>query len=138
MQYTAAAAISSSAGPGPRLISEPVWRLPLVGCARLSSGLPHWSTLVPTSTSLRIALLAPPMEPVPPLAYAGTERVVATLAEELTARGHHVTLFASGDSTAPGELVPVTPRSLWSTGYRGDVSAFVMLTIAKAWEQADR
>jgi glycosyltransferase involved in cell wall biosynthesis len=87
---------------------------------------------------LRIALLAPPMEPVPPPAYAGTERVVATLAEELTARGHEVTLFASGDSAVSCELVPVIPRSLWATGYRGDVSAWIMLTIARAWEQHER
>jgi glycosyltransferase involved in cell wall biosynthesis len=87
---------------------------------------------------LRIALLAPPMEPVPPPAYAGTERVVATLAEELTARGHEVTLFGSGDSAVSCELVPVVPKSLWATGYRGDVSAWIMLTIARAWEQHER
>jgi glycosyltransferase involved in cell wall biosynthesis len=81
---------------------------------------------------LRIALLAPPMEPVPPRKYAGTERVVATLASELTARGHDVTVFATGDSEVDGKLVPVVPRSLWADGYRGDVSGFVMLTIAAA------
>jgi glycosyltransferase involved in cell wall biosynthesis len=72
------------------------------------------------------------MEPVPPRKYAGTERIVATLASELTARGHEVTVFASGDSDVAGELVPVVPRSLWADGYRGDVSGFIMLTLAAA------
>ena len=30
------------------------------------------------------------------------------------------------------------PRSLWATGYRGDVSAWIMLTIATALEQHER
>ncbi len=91
-----------------------------------------------TETPLRIALLAPPMEPVPPPGYAGTERVVATLVEELAARGHQVTLFASGDSEVECELVPVLPRSLWASGYRGDVSAYVTMTVARAWQEHER
>ncbi|HET7677188.1 MAG TPA: glycosyltransferase family 4 protein [Candidatus Limnocylindrales bacterium] len=87
------------------------------------------------SEPLRIALLAPPMVPVPPPGYAGTERIVAILAEELHRRGHRVTLFASGDSEPPCELVPTVDRALWATGYRGDVSAHIDLTLAKAWER---
>ena len=34
---------------------------------------------------LRIAVVSPPMLPVPPATYAGTERVVAALVEELHA-----------------------------------------------------
>jgi glycosyltransferase involved in cell wall biosynthesis len=87
---------------------------------------------------LRIALLAPPMEPVPPPAYAGTERVVAALAEELSARGHHVTLFASGDSTAVADLIPTVPRALWADGFHGDVRPWIQRTIDIATErQAD-
>ena len=87
---------------------------------------------------LRIALLSPPMLPVPPLKYAGTERIVATLASELHARGHAVTLFAPGDSQVDCELVATTPRSLWSMGYRGDISSYLSVTMAKAWELRDR
>ena len=57
------------------------------------------------SPRLRIALIAPVWFPVPPPAYGGTERVVSTLAEELTGRGHHVTLFAVGGSLTAAELV---------------------------------
>jgi glycosyltransferase involved in cell wall biosynthesis len=66
---------------------------------------------------LRIALVAPPQEPVPPPGYGGTERVVGALVEELVARGHDVTLFASGDSTAAASrLVPTVPRALRPAG----------------------
>ena len=88
--------------------------------------------------SLRIALLAPPLKPVPPTAYAGTERVVAVLAEELRGRGHQVTVFAAADSRVPGELVPTVPRSLWSTGYREDPAAYFTITLARAWQQHAR
>lgn len=86
--------------------------------------------------SLRIALLAAPMEPVPPVAYGGTERIVAALAEELVHRGHQVTVFASGDSKVAASLVPVLPRALWRRGYRGDVSAFISMGVAECWRRA--
>jgi glycosyltransferase involved in cell wall biosynthesis len=61
---------------------------------------------------MRIAQVAPLTESVPPQLYGGTERVVAYLADELTARGHEVTLFASGDSHTAATLVPVWPQAL--------------------------
>lgn len=87
---------------------------------------------------LRIALVAPPMLPVPPPTYAGTERVVAALGDELHARGHKVTLFAAGDSSFAGELVASPPQSLWSTGYQGDVSSFINVTLARVWAEIGR
>jgi len=58
---------------------------------------------------LRIAQIAPLIERVPPKKYGGTERVVYHLTEGLVARGHQVTLFASGDSQTTARLVaPVT------------------------------
>ncbi len=87
---------------------------------------------------LRIAVLSPPMLPVPPEKYAGTERVVAALAEGLHRRGHHVTLFAPGDSRVECALVPTVPRSLWSLGYHDDPSAYINITLARAWAMADQ
>lgn len=78
------------------------------------------------------------MLPVPPLKYAGTERIVATLVSELHARGHAVTLFGPGDSQVDCELVVTTPRSLWSRGYRGDITSYLTVTLAKAWEMRKR
>ena len=61
---------------------------------------------------MKIAQIAPLCESVPPRLYGGTERVVSWLTEELVARGHEVTLFASGDSLTAANLVPVTPHAL--------------------------
>jgi glycosyltransferase involved in cell wall biosynthesis len=61
---------------------------------------------------MRIAQVAPLYESVPPRAYGGTERVVSYLTEELVARGHDVTLFASADSVTNARLVAGCPRAL--------------------------
>jgi len=61
---------------------------------------------------MRIAQIAPIVERVPPKKYGGTERVVHALTEELVARGHDVTLFASGDSQTSAKIVSVYPRAL--------------------------
>jgi len=61
---------------------------------------------------MRIALVAPLYESVPPRFYGGTERVVYNLCRGLTEAGIDVTLFASGDSRAPGRMVPVIPEAL--------------------------
>lgn len=63
---------------------------------------------------MKVALLAPIEERVPPKRYGGTEVVAYTLAEELTRLGHDVTLFASGDSKISGRLVPTVPKAIGS------------------------
>lgn len=85
---------------------------------------------------LKIGMLAPLVLPIPPQGYAGTERVVATLVEELNHRGHVVTLFAAGDSDVPCELVPVIERSLWSSGYVQSGRDYLDLVVAAAWRRA--
>lgn len=75
---------------------------------------------------------------MPPPSYAGTERVIAALGEELHRRGHAVTLFAPGDSSVPYELVPTVDRSLWATDYHGDVTSYCQFTIGVAWREAER
>jgi glycosyltransferase involved in cell wall biosynthesis len=61
---------------------------------------------------VKIAQIAPLVESVPPTLYGGTERVVSWLTEELVARGHEVTLFASGDSVTAARLEAIVPRAL--------------------------
>jgi glycosyltransferase involved in cell wall biosynthesis len=61
---------------------------------------------------------------------------VAALVDGLHRRGHQVTLFAPGDSVVDCDLVPTIPRSLWSTGYRGDLGAYLSVTLAKAWSRS--
>lgn len=48
------------------------------------------------SRPLHIGMVAPPWFEVPPRGYGGTEAVVAGLVDALVARGHEVTLVASG------------------------------------------
>src|SRR3954464_7306083 len=87
---------------------------------------------------LRIALVAPPVSAIPPKGYAGTERVVGVLAQGLHDRGHKVTVFASGDSELPCEVVPVVPASLWTKGHRGELRPFIDLSVARAWRECQR
>jgi glycosyltransferase involved in cell wall biosynthesis len=49
-------------------------------------------------------MLSPPWIPVPPQGYGGIEWIVSLLADELVARGHDVTLFATGDSKTAADL----------------------------------
>ena len=67
---------------------------------------------------MRIALVAPLAEAVPPKLYGGTERVVCWLAEALVRQGHKVTLFASAESETAAELVVCAPQSLRLAGIR--------------------
>ena len=86
---------------------------------------------------LRIAQVAPPLEPVPPRGSGGTERIVAALADELTRRGHEVTTFASGDSTVAGRRVATVERALRPAGIRGDSSPWFHATIRTVLDHAD-
>jgi glycosyltransferase involved in cell wall biosynthesis len=88
--------------------------------------------------TLRIAQVAPPQEPVPPPGYGGTERVVGALIDELVGRGHDVTLFASGDSTAAAtRLVPTVPRALRPAGQVPDPWAgYLVATVTTVLRRA--
>jgi glycosyltransferase involved in cell wall biosynthesis len=85
---------------------------------------------------LRIAQIAPPLEPVPPRGYGGTERIVDALVTELVARGHDVTTFASGDSVLPGRLVPTVDRALRPAGVKGDWAPWSYATVRQVLERA--
>lgn len=61
---------------------------------------------------LKIAMVAPIAERVPPKKYGGTERIVHALTEELVKRGHDVTLFATGDSVTSAKLESIYPLAL--------------------------
>ncbi|NTW76068.1 MAG: glycosyltransferase family 4 protein [Candidatus Moranbacteria bacterium] len=61
---------------------------------------------------MRIALLAPVEERVPPLKYGGTEVVVYNLAQHLTRMGHEVVLFATGDSWTEATLISIFPEPI--------------------------
>ncbi len=62
---------------------------------------------------MRIAVISTPFVPVPPPRYGGTELVIHNLVTELAARGHEMTLFATGDSRAPGEVRAHYEAAIW-------------------------
>ncbi len=72
---------------------------------------------------MRIAVVSPLFESVPPRRYGGTERVVHWLTEALVRRGHRVTLYASGDSRTDAGLVAGWPRALRGGGCEVDAAA---------------
>src|SRR4030042_2034550 len=62
---------------------------------------------------MRVAQIAPPWIPVPPVTYGGTELMVAGLIRGLTARGVEVWLFSAGDSTLNVPQYGHFLRSFW-------------------------
>jgi glycosyltransferase involved in cell wall biosynthesis len=62
---------------------------------------------------MRIALISTPYVAVPPPRYGGTELIVAELSDGLTAAGHQVTLFATGDSRSPARVRALYREAVW-------------------------
>jgi len=58
---------------------------------------------------MKIAQISSVYLSIPPKTHGGTERIVFELCRQLTRRGHHVELFASGDSKADCVLRSVLP-----------------------------
>jgi glycosyltransferase involved in cell wall biosynthesis len=85
---------------------------------------------------MRIAQIAPPWLTVPPARYGGTERVVSMLTEGLMARGHEVTLFASGGSSTGARLVsPLeVPPAAVDLGNVWDETTHVLAAYRRAGE----
>jgi len=61
---------------------------------------------------MRIAILASPYVPIPPVKYGGAEQVIYYLIKGLKEAGHEPILLASGDSTVDCEVIPIVPRAL--------------------------
>ncbi len=86
---------------------------------------------------MRIAQVAPLYESVPPKLYGGTERVVSYLTEELVRQGHHVSLYASGDSVTSARLRPGCKAALRLSGEPSSSAlAQHLLLIEKVAQQA--
>ncbi len=71
---------------------------------------------------MRIALISTPFIRVPPGGYGGTELFCSELAEALHARGHEVTLFATGDSRTSCEKRWLYARPEWPPSPYDEVS----------------
>ncbi len=85
---------------------------------------------------MRIALVGPVAQPIPPKRSGSVESVTALLADGLVDRGHRVTLFASGGSATRAELHATFPL-----GYHEDSDLWPwelceLLNLAAAVERA--
>jgi glycosyltransferase involved in cell wall biosynthesis len=87
---------------------------------------------------MRVALVSPLHESVPPRLYGGTERVVAYLADELVALGHDVTLYATGDSRTRARLRAMAPRGLRLDPACQDPGAHHVTMVARVADEAPR
>jgi len=86
---------------------------------------------------MKIALLAPFEEPIPPEKYGGTELVVANLAEGLVAAGHEVYAVATGDSKTSARLLSTFPRAIRKESIAADMntrSALKFMGVARTLE----
>lgn len=89
---------------------------------------------------MRIAQIASIAFSVPPKSHGGTEIAIDLLTRGLVARGHDVTLFASGDSKTTARLHAVVPRATQndptSTSYLE--RELEVRNAAEAYRMADR
>jgi glycosyltransferase involved in cell wall biosynthesis len=86
---------------------------------------------------MRIAMIAPIIERVPPVMYGGIERVVATLTDELVLRGHDVTLFASGDSKTRARLCHRVERAVRFDPSIVNLTANTIHHLAEAYRRSE-
>lgn len=99
---------------------------------------PGRPTPLADASSLRIALVGPVAQSIPPARSGSVETVTAMLADGLVARDHDVTLFATASSATKARLHAVFPQ-----GYHQDTSLWPwelceLFNLAAAVERADR
>ena len=85
---------------------------------------------------LRIAHVAPVATTIPPPKSGSVETMTSLLTEGLVARGHDVTLFATGDSTTSARLHAVYPHGYWHDNTMWPWELYEMLSVAAAVERA--
>jgi len=73
------------------------------------SGAAAERSAVPDLTGLKVAIVGAISWPTPPPGYGPWEQVAYNIARGLVARGLDVTLFATANSSSPGELAAVVP-----------------------------
>lgn len=87
------------------------------------------------SKKLKIAVLSPLVERVPPDGYGGTEKIVSLVTDELVKRGHSVTLYASGDSKTKAKLVRGSERALRHDKMVQSVQAYLTNMLATFFQK---
>jgi glycosyltransferase involved in cell wall biosynthesis len=88
------------------------------------------------SALLRIAHVAPVATTIPPPRSGSVETMTALLTEGLVARGHDVTLFATGDSTTSARLHAIYPHGYCDDQQMWPWELHEMFNLAAAIERA--
>lgn len=86
---------------------------------------------------LRIAHVAPVATSIPPPKSGSVQTMTSLLTEGLVARGHEVTLFATGDSKTSARLHATYPHGYWHDETMWPWEMYELLNIAAAVERAD-
>jgi glycosyltransferase involved in cell wall biosynthesis len=85
---------------------------------------------------MRIAQIAPVATTIPPPKSGSVETMTSLLTEGLVARGHDVTLFATGDSKTKAKLTAIYPHGYWHDENMWPWELYEMLNLAAAVERA--
>ena len=85
---------------------------------------------------MKIAHVGPVATTIPPPKSGSVEQMTSLLTEGLVARGHDVTLFATGDSTTAARLHAVFPHGYWHDEHMWPWELYEMLNLAAAVERA--
>jgi len=86
-------------------------------------------------SALRIAHIAPVATTIPPPKSGSVEMMTSLLTEGLVARGHDVTLFATGDSKTAARLHATYPHGYWHDLNMWPWELYEMLNLAAAVER---
>jgi len=84
---------------------------------------------------MRIAHIAPVATTIPPPKSGSVETMTSLLTEGLVARGHDVTLFATGDSRTSAKLCAIYPHGYWHDENMWPWELYEMLNLAAAVER---
>jgi glycosyltransferase involved in cell wall biosynthesis len=79
---------------------------------------------------MKIAVVAGPYIPVPPLKYGGTERVIYSLIKGLKELGHEPVLLGPGDSKPGCEVIPIVDKHIFFPRTEAGLPAFRKLVKA--------
>jgi glycosyltransferase involved in cell wall biosynthesis len=85
---------------------------------------------------LKIAHVGPVATAIPPPKSGSVEQMTSLLTEGLVARGHDVTLFATGESRTRGTLHATFERGYWEDEHMWPWELYEMLNLAAAVERA--
>jgi glycosyltransferase involved in cell wall biosynthesis len=85
---------------------------------------------------MRIAHIAPVATTIPPPKSGSVETMTSLLTDGLVARGHDVTLFATGDSRTSAKLSATYPHGYWHDENMWPWELYEMLNLAAAVERA--